>query len=213
MPIDYKEVYSNKLIRGFTLPELLVSIAIIGFLASSVAFSYRSSNDSFVVNSAAQELAIEIRQAQSYGLSVKESGAGTGSFSNAYGIYAYPELDDTSYYLFIDRNNNQFYDAGSGSCGTLTTECVEKITLRNKVTIDQVCVIPGSSTNCAGPHNGSLSFTFLRPNPDADVNFFNAGGMRIIPHSANGRIKLISPLGKIINITVYSTGQISVVAD
>jgi prepilin-type N-terminal cleavage/methylation domain-containing protein len=195
--------------KGFTLVEILVSISILTLITGSMIFNYRGSSDNFNLNSAAQELAIAVRQAQSYGLSVKESGVGTGSFSYAYGIYAYPILDPTSYYLFVDRNGNDLYDPGSGSCGASTTECVEKVTLRNGVLIDQVCLI-SSGSNCSGPHNGSLAVTFLRPNPDADVNYFNSSGIPVMQHKDNGRIKLISSQGKLEDVTIYSTGQITV---
>ncbi len=200
--MDYK--------RGFSLIELLVSIAIITFLMGTVLFSYRDSNDRLVVNSAAQELAIAIRQAQSYGLSVKESGIGTGAFSYAYGIYASPILDNTSYYIFIDRNANGLYDAGSGTCGEVTTECIEKITFRNNVTMQQVCAVPIGSSDCPNPFAGSLYVTFLRPNPDANIDFLDLTNSIVMNNFPTGKFKLISPNGLVVSVRVESAGQVYV---
>ncbi len=200
--MDYK--------RGFTLIELLISISIITFLTGSVAFSYRNSNDRFVVTSAAQEMAIAVRQAQSYGLSVRESGIGTGTFSYAYGIYASPLLDNTSYYIFIDRNANGLYDVGTGNCGSSTTECLEKIVLRNRVVIQQVCTVPVGLGDCVSAFSGSLYITFLRPNPDAYVDFYDLTNTLIINNASNGKFKLVSPQGVVSGVKVDSTGQVYV---
>src|SRR5579872_4312619 len=97
--------------KGFSLVELLVSVAVVTLILSVILYNYQSLNSSIILSSNVQQLLIFIRKAQTYGLSVKEAGVGTGNFSYAYGI----DITTSSVHfitLFIDKNGNGIYDPG-----------------------------------------------------------------------------------------------------
>jgi hypothetical protein len=68
-----------------------------------VLFSYRSFSNHLAVSAASQEIISATRQAQTYGLSVRETGKGTGNFSTGYGV-SFGTINPTEYYIFADKN-------------------------------------------------------------------------------------------------------------
>ena len=208
----FKKRKSLKSLAGFTITELLVTLAIVTVVMTVILFNYRTFTDNLAISSAAQEISIAIRQAQSYGINVKEAKVGGGQFAG-YGIYFNPTdvTTNTSYVLFADQPlpglfvGNKKYDEGSG-CGSLTTECIEKFNLRNGVILSSL-----NSSTC-NPINAvrSLSITFLRPNPDADINLVNNGGNIMCASQKNSQIGITSLNGKTLIISVDSTGKVSI---
>ena len=195
-----------KLVCGFTLIELIVTISIATILLAITLFDYGTFNDRVALSSAGQKMAIAIRQAQTYGLSVKEVKVSGGNFSSAYGLYFNPTDNSGDYYIFSDSNTiDRKYTVGNG-CGGAVTECVEKITLRNGVKISNIYSTSVGIPACAR----ALAITFLRPNPDADINFINNGGDICSSSQSIGKIVLTSPKNITLTITVENTGQISV---
>lgn len=197
----------KKLHAGFTIVEMLVSLSIVSMIMSTVLFNYSGFNDSLALNSAGREMAVAIRQAQTYGLTVKETAAGGGQFTAGYGIYFNPTDNPTTYLIFVDTNGNKKYDVGSG-CGSGSTECIEGFTLRNGVRITGIC-----DGNDACPPQltvRSLSVSFLRPNPDASILFIDNGGGTAVGPSLTGKVVLTSPKGSTIKVTIESTGQVFV---
>jgi prepilin-type N-terminal cleavage/methylation domain-containing protein len=190
--------------KAFTLIELLVSIAIVTILMAIILFDYRTFNDKLALSAAGQEIAIATRQGQSYGVNVRETGVGLGDFSRAYGIY-FTTGDTTNYYVFVDKNTvNKLYDVGSG-CGSGSTECVEKIALRNGVYISSIRKV-GS---CAETNNATgLHITFLRPNPDAEIRFTNSSPVPPCINQTDAQIVLQSPKGNSLTISIENTGQV-----
>ena len=195
-----------RLVSGFTVVEMLVSIGIVTLIMSSVLFNYSTFGDNLSLSSAGQELAITIRQSQTYGLTVKEVSLGGGKFDAAYGMN-FNLSDDSSYYLFADTINNSVYDVVSGcGSGPTNTECIEKFNLRNGIKISRIC----DASSCSPSGSTMLNITFKRPNPDANINFTNSGGGIVVSASPTGKIELVSPKGKTLTITVESTGQVLV---
>jgi prepilin-type N-terminal cleavage/methylation domain-containing protein len=203
-------MFLNKKNRnGFTLVEMLVSLSIVAVIMLTVLFNYSSFNDRLALSSAAQELAVSIRQAQTYGLTVREVKSNTGLFDKAYGVY-FNKNDPSNYYLFVDSllvdPANKKYDVGSGTCGSVTTECVEKLTLRNGVIISNVC----NASTCSPGGSVVMNVSFTRPNPDANIIFTNNAGTTLSGPSLTGKVELTSPKGKKLTITIEGTGQILV---
>jgi type II secretory pathway pseudopilin PulG len=190
---------------GFTLVEMLVSVLIITLIMATVLFNYSSFNDRLALSSAGQELALVIRQAQTYGLTVREVKSTPGVFDKAYGVF-FDTTDPANYYLFADSLNvaNNIYDVGSGNCASATTECIEKITLRNGIRITSIC----NESACPPSSSTKIHVTFLRPNPDARV-YFTGGASTFGPY-LTGKVILTSPKGKTLTITIESTGQVYV---
>ncbi len=199
--------------KGFTLIELMVTMSISVVIMSVVIFSYSKFNDRLALTSSAQEIAITIRQAQANGVNVKESKVGTGQFVSGYGIFFNPARtgyagDPTHYTVFVDTNANNVYDTGNG-CGSSSTECVETGTIRGGVTVFAVC---NSTNNCSTDVVSlfaSMTIMFIRPNPDATMNFITSSGA-VQSNIGSGRILLKSPQGSQLNVVVQSTGQVSI---
>jgi len=200
--------------KGFTLIEMMICIAIVGIISTVVMFSYSAFSDSLALSSAGQEIAVEVRQAQVYGLSVKENTVGgSGQFNNGYGVHI--SLDDpTNYYIFVDLANpipNNKYD-GNSTCAP-GGECVEKMSLRSGVSITAICGAAfGNTVSC--PLSASIramDIIFVRPNPDAQIRFLISGGSFYQSGGTfqTGQIILTSAGGKTMKLTIQNTGQIS----
>lgn len=188
--------------KAFSLVELLVSISIISVIMTVVFWNYGGFNDNLAVSGAAQEMAIAIRQAQAYGINVKETGVNSNVYSSAYGIYFDSSASSNTYYrIFVDLDGDGSYDSG---------ESVEVVNLRNNVKITGVC----NATTCppSAPPAGitGLSITFLRPNPDARINFTNNSATIISGPVNSARIQLSSPKNKVVYVSIEVTGQVTI---
>ncbi len=200
----------KKNINGFTLVELIVTISIVTFMSTVVMFNYSTFSDNLASSAAQQEIAVAIREAQSFGVNVRESAVSSGRFDYAYGIHFDPQ-DPSSYYVFVDRTDSPFgngvtgnrqYDVGTG-CGTSSTECVEKFTLRNNVKVSGICDPSSCYTN------KTLDIIFLRPNPDAKIYIYT-GATEFSSGGASARVELTSQKGKVVYVKADATGQVLV---
>ncbi len=194
--------------RGLSLIEIIVAVGVMTLLMSVILYNYTTSNDNLYVSAAAQEVAIAIRQAQAFGLSVKESAVGSGLFTYSFGVYFDSTVgQETTYKIFIDKCGaaNNIYDT-SVSCGNGTTELVETLTLRNGVKISNIC----DATNCPPGVAKKLHISFLRPNLDSIIYFTDAANSIVSGPVSTGKIMLTSPRGKTVTINVLYTGQVSI---
>ena len=114
--------------KGFTLIEILISIAIIGTLSSVVMVNIGFGNRQQNLLRAAQLLALDIRRAQNLSL------APTDSPTCVYGLNI---NSATRYFVYFDRDqtcaNGHRYVAGSPSIAIIDNP---GITLKNSITID-----------------------------------------------------------------------------
>lgn len=189
----------NKYNKAFTILELLVSTSIIGVILSVVFWNYAGFNDNLAISGAAQEMAIAVRQAQTYGINVKETAVSSNLFSSSYGIYFSSSIPN-SYRIFVDLNGNNVYDSG---------ESIEQVSLRNGVTISGAC----DATNCPPSSPAGItgvSITFLRPSPDARIYFTNSSGASVAGPVNSTRIRLTSPKSKIMYVNIEVTGQVTI---
>ncbi len=202
----------NFFFKGFTLLELLVSIGIIGLITAVVVFNQKDFSDQVSLSNVANEIDLQIREAQVYGTSVREY---SGSFSNAYGVsfnIGNNGSSNSSFISFVDNQSvNGFYDSpGSCSPGS-TSECLGRINLLRGNTITKICADKtGNPPSCSPANIGRVDITFLRPSPEAKIFFFNPGGNPFIPNYDSVSIELTSPKGKKMNVKVYTSGQIAV---
>lgn len=187
-----------KIKKAFSLVELIVTVSIISVILSVVLYNYGGFNDKLALSSAAQELAIGVRQAQAYGINVKESSVSSGQFNYAHGIY-FNSQSPSSYVIYVDINSNNVYDSGAG-------ELVETVTLRNGITVNNIC----NSTTCPASGVARMSINFLRPNPDARIYFVNSSGVVVSGPISYGRVQLRSPKGTFSYVIIESTGQVVV---
>jgi prepilin-type N-terminal cleavage/methylation domain-containing protein len=206
------------LLQGFTLIELLVSLAIITVITSVVVFNQNNFADQVALSNTGSEIALQIREAQTYGVSVREFSPGTSEFNLAYGIsfaIASGGASNNSYIYFADRNlpgnpqDGYYTSSNPAVCQPgATSECLGRLYISRGNIITNLCAILANG-NCVAVDRTDI--TFLRPYPNARLAFFHNGGIPFSPSPLQGaRITLSSPSGKTTNIDVYTTGQVSV---
>lgn len=156
--------------KGFTLIELLVSMGIVVIITSVALVQHNQFNETLALTNLAYEVGLSVRQAQVFGISVREfdGSARVGAAEDfLYGVH----FDDragnrTEYVLYADLNNDEAF--------TNDAEIVETTTITRGNFIDRFCGIRGGTATCSvgvdapGPLR-SLSIQFRRPNPDAVI--------------------------------------------
>ena len=205
--------------KGFTLIELLVSIGIMLVITSTVLFNQGSYTSAISLTNLANDISLTIRQAQIYGVSVKELQTGSNNFSSAYGVeFNISNLGSNDAYIFFADSatpKNGYYE-GSWSCPVGgSSECLQKMNITSGNTISQLCMLRNNDNGVCSGNPAQLvdraDITFLRPNNTANILFFNNGGQ--IPGNSNIQgiqITVSSPTLATHTIIVYTTGQISV---
>ena len=88
--------------KGFTLIELLVTLSLFVVLTTIVIFSQSKFNGSILLTNLAYDVALTVRQAQSYGVNVREVASDTSTgFKHAYGVH-FDIANDKEFILFSD---------------------------------------------------------------------------------------------------------------
>ena len=199
--------------KGFTLIELLVVIAIISIITFMLLVQQSKFDSSTVLRSLAYNVALSVRQAQVYGISVHETALGSATFAQAYGLYFDTAGSPQAYVLFSDTNNNQRYDTGEAST---------MFQINNTYKVSEVCVMKSDGTKrCTGSDDSSgtglirtLTILFKRPNPDAILIGLKSDGTFVSGDDASqytsAYIQIQANDGTKRGIHVYVTGQVSV---
>lgn len=146
--------------KGFSLIELIVVVAIITLLTSATLFSHSRFSGGVTLESLAYEIALTVRQAQFFGINVRNVG---GVFDAGYGVY-FDKNNPTSFILFADTNDDRFYSGPS--------EIIEVYTITRGNQIKYLCV----DSECVNPEVSiveGLQITFVRPEPDAVIKTTN----------------------------------------
>jgi len=208
--------------------ELMVSLSIMVTISTVVAMNQRQFGAGAALKNIVNNLSLSLRQAQVYGISVKEYSTGfqsaytTSTFNAGYGVHfnINPPTtgDNTSYVFFADRvrivgtattSPNGMYGSGI-SCpafgtGNPPSECLEKIILSMGHTISALCTIRNGTEDCG---NTSLDISFKRPEVEARIIFngdeTGSAGLSV------ACAEVSSSDGKKNSVVVYTTGQISV---
>lgn len=175
--------------KGFSLVELLVTISILTIVSGVVLFNHARFNNNVLIENLAYEISLTIRQAQSFGWQVEETG---GSFGEGYG--AHFDLSSNEFLIFADiypATPNRIYDAGYD-------EIVDRFRMTNNNEINELCF----ESTCDA---STLDISFIRPNPNAFIRE-NGGGT----DRETAEIRVISPKGLVKKIMVNKVGQIAV---
>jgi len=172
---------------GFTIIELVVTTSILVIVSTLIFVDYPGFQSNISLKKAAQEVALTIRQAQVYGLGVREFQTGTGIYPG-YGVH-FDVASPDAFVLFADINSDNIYSGAQ--------ENVELFKIQTGEKISDICV-----------SGGACGFN------TADIIFFRPKPLVVI--KANGssysgvEIKIISPRGQIKTIVILSSGQISI---
>ena len=184
---------------GFTLIELLVVLSIMLVITSTFLVRNQRFNSSILLRSLAYQVALSVREAQVYGVGVKEVAVGSGNFSSGFGVY-FSNGMPTSYLLFADTNNNGLYDGGD--------TVIETFTIGRGFTLSQFCATTttsGGVQQCSPSSISALSITFRRPNPEPTIRT-NLSGYTY----SSASITVSSASGSTRTVTVGAAGEIEV---
>lgn len=180
-------------------------------ISGIVLGNYNGFNTKILLSNLSYDIALTIRQAQVYGISVLQYS----SVAQPYGIYVEDgtsaQGNATSFILFSDTNGNNAYD-GTAACSP-GSECVDKYTIQRGNKISTFCLYNNSSSTCSpnAPSNlDKMWILFKRPNPDA-IFYGSADSGTVVSSPNRATITVVTPDGATTKtITVLVTGQIAV---
>lgn len=214
-------------VRGFTLVELMVVLAIIVVITSVTVTSQSSFNKSLILANTAYDVALTLRSAQTYGLSSRARGAMAnvgyglhfqGAPAKTFTFFAdsWPPIEGSGLCHTPPANDPTGPDAKPGNCAYDSdpdhAELVTSYDLGNGMTIGDFCAYSLGRWRCTYAHGDadgglqSLDIVFARPNPDP---FMSKDGSysEAFPVTA-ACITFVSPQGGARHISVTASGQI-----
>lgn len=186
----------TRFVRAFSLIELLVVMAIFSVISLIVLVNHSRFNSSVLLGSLAYNIALSVREAQVYGVSVQQFGS---SFQVGYGVHL---AGNSSYIFFADRNTppNKQYDSA-------TDAVIKNYSLNRQHSIARFCGVTSTDVWHCSDDNVPITFldiVFLRPDPDAYMKSDQFDGY------SRAVITVRSNSGEERVVTVASTGQIAV---
>lgn len=145
--------------RGFTLIELMVTMAIFVIMTALIMARYNSFYSGTIFTNIAYDIALTIRQAQTYGISVKVGDRNPSTFGSAYGVAFQLGTGNKNFILYRDID-------GRGYTNDMTDPPESTYSIKQGAYISYMCV--GTSA-VACTSTGKLSIIFLRPNPEPQI--------------------------------------------
>ena len=176
-----------------------MAVTAIFIILSAVVLTNNSKFGSVIIlQSLTHDIALNVREAQVYGIAVRryDPGNGPGIFSYGYGMHFAP---GTTYELFADVNANGKWDSG---------ETVKQTTLTGGFSISDICAPDGA---CGKER---VDILFKRPEPDACISVSGAATLdseaQCISSIQRTMITILSSRDDEATITIEASGQISV---
>jgi prepilin-type N-terminal cleavage/methylation domain-containing protein len=174
--------------QGFTLIEMLVVLVIFSILTGVVLIGQSKFNSSILLTNLAYDTALTLRQAQNYGINVKEFTNENLTKFVPYGVHFETGTNDKSFILFAELDYTSSNSTGDGmyhtdnwqardpvvnasSCQTVNG-CVNRYSIKRGNYISDICIDGTDITNgeCG---KTELDIVFQRPNPDAYIRVNN----------------------------------------
>jgi len=149
--------------RGFTLVELMVTVGIFVFMTAAIMARYNSFYSGTLFTNLAYDIAMTIRQAQTYGISVKVNDQTTNNFSASYGVHFSNDAagdKDKKFMLFIEDSTQGYQD---------TDSLENTYNLKQGARITAFCASNSVADCIPSTDTHSLDIIFQRPNPDAKI--------------------------------------------
>ncbi len=195
--------YAIRHTRGFTLIELVVVTAIIIVVSSVVLVNNNRFGGVVQLENLAYDVALSVRQAQVFGVSVQRYGS--GDFTSGYGMH-FDINDPVHYEFFADVDKDGFFDSDENVAPS-------PYTIRSGFKVSGLCAPQGQdAATCVGATPAAqIDIAFKRPEADAWISAGGVGcayGAGTCAESA--RIILLSPRGDVMSVVVGANGQISV---
>ena len=195
--------------KGMTFIELIVVIGIFAAMTGIILFNFSGFNTNITLQNLANQIALQIKSAQTDAITGKASYFFTGfcgvdpntginlSCKPSYGVY-FKVSDHSKFKYFADKNNDkQLIDTLCNSTG-VGTECLSEVEINTSDIINKICL---DTSNCST--SLPLNITFKRPFPDANFDLAGIGG-------SNAEIEIKSAKNICKTIKVGSTGQIEI---
>lgn len=176
-------IKSKQFGRGFSILELLITVAIVGLITGVVTLKYGSFNNLILLKNQTYQVALDLREAQAKSLSSVGQG---GVFREVYGMYV-TTADRNNYTLFVDSDKDGIYSIG---------EDLETVSLDDRFELASLC--NGSDCDLT-----ELSVVFRRPNFDAIIQNGSISTASIKVRSKNDEANERT-------VVINVTGQISV---
>lgn len=169
--------------KGFTLIEMLVSVAIFTIMTTYLIVKYGTFNQNILLTNTAYDIALTIRQAQNFGTNTQRGvtggGASFSAFQPAFGVsFSTQNPRNISpgkpYGVIVPSNTNfVFFPDVHPSGGDMryedhpSEEAVRTLyALRRGVRVTALCA--GSETSCTA--TTKLDIAFKRPSPNAVIS-------------------------------------------
>jgi prepilin-type N-terminal cleavage/methylation domain-containing protein len=195
--------------KGFSLPELIIVIAIFVIITSVALFNQGKLSSDVLLTNMAYEIGLSVREAQTYGIGVRGDDGGT-TFAGQYGAH-FSVQDDTSnrqVIVYSDKDDNGVYTPGEEKSiysfqdrrgNRLVALCAGDLNDGEACTPTSAIAVPW------------LDIAFKRPNPAAIIYGPNATDGS--PEIKSGRAYIV--LNSLDNadcrvVIIESTGQIRV---
>jgi len=155
--------------HGFLLIEMLVAVAVV-LIVATIAITERDDfSHAVALDNVAYEVALAIRQAQSYGISSRGSDIGDDVYDFSYGVYIDVVASQQTFRLAR-------YSTDPDGTDPNQKEVVEEYQLPERMEFVDFCLfdldLDETGADCSSEDGGIILFT--RPNPDA--NFFTSDG-------------------------------------
>ncbi len=177
-------------------------MAIIVVVTSVVLASHSRFGGVVQLDNLAYDVALSIRQAQVYGISVQRFGAST--FSAGYGVH-FNSSSPTTYAIFADVDSNGIMASGQ-------SELVKTTAITGGYRIQSICATAASNgSEICNPYISKIDILFIRPEPNAWIRISDTSGvLQGGSYQGAARIRFSSPRGDVRDVVVDASGQISV---
>ena len=191
--------------RGFTLVELIVSIGIFVLMTTLLVAKYGNFNQSVLLTNLVYDVALSVRTAQTFGLSVTKSDATSGNsqFQYPYGVhFSTAAGEDAKVILFADTNPINSPD----NIYTTGDSVVSVYNISRGATISSLCT-GSNDTSCTPTSN--LTVSFKRPDPSAIICPSSAGSPSCIG-AGYAKVTIRGTNSETRSVEIWQNGQITI---